>query len=85
MSLNTSLDGFVAYKIVKNGGFISNRYPLVHQRGIHMDTPTIAIDENATLGICVRLKFKNHLNISSRGLPELAQNEIIYMNKNGKN
>ena len=24
-------------------------------------------------------------DISSRGLPELAQNEIIYMNKNGKN
>ena len=23
--------------------------------------------------------------ISSRGLPELAKNEIIYMNKNGKN
>ena len=30
----------VAYKMVKNGRFVSNRLPLVHQRGIHTDTHT---------------------------------------------
>ena len=37
------------------------------------------------LKVRVMVMHISTVNISSRGLPELAQNEIIYMNKNGKN
>ena len=35
--------------------------------------------------MCERVFVRMCVCVSSRGLPELAQNEIFYMNKNGKN
>ena len=54
---------FVAYKMVKNDAFISHRFRVVQQRGIHIYIRThkslIATGENGTL--CVSSKMKREM------------------------